>query len=366
MTKYGKLIFPLCSLYLIFLQPVFSQQDQDRSTKPELSLTGVVDVYYSYDFNQPETAYRQPFLYNHNRHNEFNLNLGLLRASVAHPKYRASLGLQAGTYPEDNYAAEQGMLQHVFEAFAGIALHPHVWLDAGIFGSHIGFESAITSENWTLSRSLLAENSPYFLSGAKITFTPNSNWTFAGLVTNGWQRIQRVPGSSLPGFGTQISYENEEGLVLNWSTFTGTDDPDPMRRVRVFNNLYVKVPLTSNFGLIAGVDVGNQQQSKGSQDYHWWYSPVVIARLELNSIWALAFRAEHYSDRNGVIVPFIHKQPFKTSGFSANVDYAPTPQIMWRIEGRWFQSPNQIFSSETDFSRNNFFMTSSLSVKIGN
>ena len=62
---------------------------------------------------------RQAFLYNHNRHNEFNVNLGLLRLAVAHAKYRANVALQTGTYANDNYAAEPGLLKAIFEAKCG-------------------------------------------------------------------------------------------------------------------------------------------------------------------------------------------------------------------------------------------------------
>ncbi len=335
------------------------------SKKAEISLSGVVDVYYARDFNKPATPYRQPFLYNHNRHNEFNLNLGLLRASVEHSGYRARIGLQAGTYAEDNYIAEEDLLKHVFEANAGIALKENLWLDAGIFGSHIGFESAVNSENPTLTRSLLAENSPYFLSGAKITYTPDKQWEFTGLLVNGWQRIQRVPGNSLLSFGTGITYTGNN-FLLNWSTFTGTDDPDVSRRMRYFNNIYGKFDLTSKLGLILGFDTGAQQRTAEGNNYNIWFSPVLISQYRINTSWATAFRMEYYSDEHGVIVPPLNFKPFKTSGFSANIDYAPNPNAMWRMEGRWLHSPDEIFYNKDRFSRNNFFITSSITVLIGN
>jgi hypothetical protein len=37
------------------------------------------------------------------------------------------------------------------------------WIDAGVMPSHIGFESAIGSDCWNLTRSILAENCCLFL-----------------------------------------------------------------------------------------------------------------------------------------------------------------------------------------------------------
>ncbi len=148
----------------------------------------------------------------------------------------------AGTYAQNNLAGEQELLRHVFEANAGVALDVQgpLWLDAGIFPSHIGFESAVSADNPTLTRSILAENFPYYLAGAKLSCGPSEKWELTALVLNGWQRIQRVPGSSLPSLGslgTQVTYSPSPATTLNWSTFIGADDPDPTRRMRYFNNL---------------------------------------------------------------------------------------------------------------------------------
>jgi hypothetical protein len=37
--------------------------------------------------------------------------------------------------------------------------------------SHIGFESVISADCWTLTRSLLAENSPYYETGMRLEAT---------------------------------------------------------------------------------------------------------------------------------------------------------------------------------------------------
>ncbi len=48
---------------------------QTVDTTAKLTVNGYVEAYYSYDFNQPTTNERPSFLYSHNRHNEFNVNL---------------------------------------------------------------------------------------------------------------------------------------------------------------------------------------------------------------------------------------------------------------------------------------------------
>lgn len=353
-----------CSLFASRAQ---SQTDSTSvwQQKPNIQLSGVIDLFYVFDFNEPATNFRQPFFFNHNRHNEFNLNLGLVKLNVDHAKYRANFALQAGTYPNDNYAAEPGLLKNIFEANIGLSLNKknNLWLDAGVLPSHIGFESAISIDNWTMTRSILAENSPYFLTGAKLTFNPSDQLEIAGLVLNGWQRIQRLEGNSMLSFGTQVKFSPTKKIALNWSTFIGTDDPDSTRRMRYFNNFYGQFKISKKMDLIAGFDIGIQQNAKSSSVYDHWLSPVLIGQITLNKSWKTSVRAEYYQDQTGIIISTGTSNGFKTTGLSWNVDYSPHSNIVCRIEGRWLNSTDNIFETKTTPTNNNFFIGTSVAIK---
>jgi hypothetical protein len=358
-------IFFLFTFIFSSTQEAKAQSDTTITKGPKISLSGFADVFYVYDFNQPKGVERQPFLFNHNRHNAFNLNLGFIKLGLEHTKYRANLALQTGTYANDNYAAEPGLLKGLFEANIGISLNKknNLWLDAGVFPSYIGFESAISTDNWTMTRSLLAENSPYFLAGSKLTYKPSDKLEIAGLILNGWQRIQRLQGNSIPSFGTQLRYSPIKKISLNWSTFIGTDDPDSTRRMRYFNNFYGQFQCTERFGFIVGFDIGTQQRMKSSYNYDIWFSPVIIGQVVFNDNWKSAIRAEYYQDATGVIIPTGTINGFRTTGLSLNLDYAPTENIMCRLEGRWLNSKDKVFETKTIPTNNNFIIGTSLTFK---
>ena len=162
-----------------------------------LTVSGYAELYYQYDFNKPSDNNRPGFVYSHNRHNEFNLNLGFVKAGYSADRVRANLAIGAGTYMNANYAAEPGVLKNVYEANAGIKLgKKNLWLDAGIFPSHIGFESAIGKDCRTLTRSIAADNTPYYEAGAKLSYgSPDGKWSLTALALNGWQRIKRMDGN---------------------------------------------------------------------------------------------------------------------------------------------------------------------------
>ncbi len=360
------LTFTICILINLTSTELQSQEDSSWQHKPEVKISGFADVFYVYDFNRPQGTRRQDFLFNHNRHNEFNLNLGLINVSLDHEKYRASFALQTGTYANDNYAAEPGLLKNIFEAYIGISLNKknNMWLDAGVFPSHIGFESAISTANPTLTRSISAASSPFFLTGVKWTYRPNDQWGLAGLVLNGWQRIQRLEGNSLLSFGTQVSFHPSDKTSLNWSTFIGTDDPDEIRRRRYFNNFYGQFQLSEKLGFTAGFDIGLQQRSKSGSTYDSWLSPVVIVQYKMNQTWNAAFRVEYYKDETGIIIPTTTANGFQTTGLSLNFDYAPTEHVICRIEGRWLNSKDNIFETDTSLTDKNFIIATSMAVNL--
>lgn len=335
--------------------------------KNPLKISGYLETYYVYDFGNPNNHKRPNFVYSHNRHNEVNLNLGYIQAEFNNDKVRGKFALMAGTYANTNLATEPGVLKNIFEANAGVKISKkrNLWVDAGIFASHIGFESAIGANCWNMTRGILADNSPYYESGVKLSYTSNNEkWFLSGLILNGWQRIQRIDGNNTPAFGHQITYKSNAKITLNSSSFVGSDAPDSTRQMRYFHNFYGQFQLTEKFGLIAGFDIGAQQKTKGSSVYNVWYTPNLIARYTFTNKLAFAVRAEYYSDEGGVIITTDTPNGFQTFGYSINMDVKVIDNVLWRLEGRTFNSQrdNIFFDRNQNAVSNNYFVGTSLSI----
>lgn len=355
--------------YAIFITILFASINtafsQEEAKPSPFTLSGYVDIYYGYDFNKPENNTRPSFMYSYNRHNETNLNLGFVKGSYNTDNVRANLVLMTGTYANANLAAEPGVLKNVFEANAGVKISAkkNLWIDAGIFGSHIGFESAIGKDCWNLTRTILADNTPYYEAGAKVSYTSdNGKWLLSGLVLNGWQRIQRVEGNSLPSFGTQITFKPTDKITLNSSSFIGTDKPDSARQMRYFHNFYGIFQVAEKVGLTIGFDYGVEEKSPHTSSTNAWLSPVLIAKFTPTDKLALALRGEYYQDEHGVIIATGTANGFKTTGVSANLDYQIMSNAVWRIEARTFNSKDAVFQKGDDTSKSNTFVTTSLAV----
>jgi hypothetical protein len=357
----------LLKLYLTFLLSLSLSVGSwaQESKKKNWNFGAFIDLYYGYDFNQPMSKKRLPFLYNHTHQNEANLNLALIQIGYESKRFRGKLGLQQGTYAQDNYASEAKALRWINEASIGLALdaQKNLWLDVGILPSHIGFESAISSENQTLSRSLIAENSPYFLTGAKLGWQKNEQWYFSFWITNGWQIIQGIDGNTLPSFGTQLNFSPSERLTLNWSTLIGNNFPDEFRRMRYFSNQYLTYTISQNWKLIAGFDLGWEQVEKNSRQMNFWSGASLIITHDFDEKWKASLRTEYYKDRNAVIAVNQLGEGLQTSGLSLNLDRKIGRAFFIRAESRYLFSGSKHYLKEGQPAADNFFLLGSISWK---
>jgi hypothetical protein len=317
-----------------------------------------VETYFSYDFNRPEHHERPDFLYNFKRHNEVSLNLGLLKAQYQTEGVRANLSLMTGNYAQYNLADEPQWAQMVYEASVGIQLIEKLWLDVGVMPSHIGFESVIGMDCWHLGRSLLAENSPYFLTGARFTYAYHEKLDVILWLTNGWQNVQRNKRNQSLGMGLGLNYRPVKRLELNYANYFGNEYPQPLRLNRFFNNFYAQYQWSS-WGITLGTDVGVEEKLFSNR-LNIWYGTTISLRKNIWDNLYVATRGEYYSDQAGVILD----QGMRLSGISLNVDYQPVQNAVLRIEGRRFRSPEPVFDRPAGYmSRGNNSITTSLAVK---
>jgi hypothetical protein len=105
-------------LATIFSFSAFSQADSTG----KLTFSGYGEVYYSYDLSAPDNHEKPGFLYNHKRHNEFNANLAIIKASYDASNFRGVVSLMAGNYAQYNLSAEPVSLRNIYEATAGVKL----------------------------------------------------------------------------------------------------------------------------------------------------------------------------------------------------------------------------------------------------
>jgi hypothetical protein len=352
-VKWFATIVGWCFFTAIVAQPNDTIVHQRKA--PAIQLNGYAEIYFQQNSNGPVTNNDMPFVYSHDENKQLSINLAFLKAGYNKNRIRANMALAFGSYMRANYAGEKGMYKQILEANIGwnIGKDSNLWLDAGVFSSHIGFESAIGKDCWTLSRSIAADNSPYFETGAKLSYTsPNEKWFLSALILTGWQRIQPLKGNNSPSFGHQIQYKPNSKWTINSSSFIGNPTAGINGVMRYFHNFYAIYQWSNRLGFIGGFDIGLQ---KANNRGHIWYTPVFMLQYTPNTNMKFALRTESYQDRNEVMIATGTPQGFRVKGISLNADYAINKQLLWRVEFKHLKSRDFIFTKQENIPTQSMF-----------
>lgn len=321
------------------LTPAALRAQQTSSVTDSTILGLYVDTYFAYDSRRPASLDRA-FTTQAARHNEFNINLAFAEVAVARPRVRGRLALQAGTSVTANYAAEprNGAVQ---EATAGLRAHPRLWLDAGIFFSHMGNESWISRDNPTYTRSWVAEFSPYYESGVRATWTAPPAARLQLTLVNGWQNISETNSSK--AIGVRFEYTLSPSVVFSYDNFIGNEAPDSAAsRVRFFNELGLRAGTSGEVELLLLAQHGRERRGAGSGNAHW-RGGVVIGRVPLSRQSAVSARVEQFSDPEQVVAVTGLPGGIRVTGASLGLDVAPVSGLLWRTEARALRFDDDVY-----------------------
>lgn len=347
------------------------QAPADSADALPVRIGGFADVYYAYDFERP-SAIDRPFTTQAARHSEFNVNLAFLEAVLTGASVRGRIALQAGSSVQANYAGEPrvgvvsgpDLSRLVQEATAGLRMAGTVWIDAGVFFSHIGAESWISRDNPTYTRSLVAEFTPYYEAGIRATWAPHSAVSMQLNVLNGWQNVSETNGDK--AIGVRLDYVLNPKLSVSYDNFFGNEVPDSAQsRMRVFHEVVVRANPTKRIQLLALVQGGAERRASGIGSAKW-AGAVGICRAELTRAIATAVRVEWYSDPDQVLVPTGVTAGFRAHGASLGVDVLVAPAVSWRNEVRALRFSDPIYPGRRagQLARSDLLLTTALSLSI--
>jgi hypothetical protein len=331
--------------FLFFLIFIFNNCIAQVDSIKSFNVSAYIETYYSYDFSKPFNNEKPDFNYNYKKHNQPDVNLAFVKANFQSKQLRSSLALMTGNYAMYNLSSEPNWAKPLLEANVGYKLFEKhdFWIDAGVMPSHIGFESAIGGDCWNLTRSILAENSPYYESGIKFNYTNKKQDLYVAFhVLNGWQKIAISKRDENPSVGVQVNYKPTSSLTLNYSNFVGNIKVDSINSaLRIFHNLYAIYDASSKLSFIFGFDIGTQKIAFTKSTA--WYTPVIISKFNLTDKSKIAGRLELYSDKQQTIIRTSTPNGYQTIGTSINYDYQISSKFLWRAELKRYNSKDPIF-----------------------
>jgi hypothetical protein len=356
----------LALLILLLFAPTTAR---GQGLSESVSVGAFVDAYYAWDFSRPPTLDRvyttQPA-----RHSEFNVNLAFVEARLNRDNLRGRLALQAGTSVQSNYAAEPrigsvsgpDLSRLLQEAYVGVKVAAPLWVDAGVFFSHVGQESWISRDNPTYTRSLIADYTPYYSAGVRAVWQASAAFTVHLHLVNGWQNISETNEDKAAGL--RVEYAPSGTLLLGYSGFVGDEQPDTLpNRMRLYNQAFARLGRADGAAVWLTLDFGSQ--SVPDADGSTWYGLAAIGRLPVTGGVAISARVERYADPDGVIVASLGTAGFETTGASLGLDITLPKSFLWRTEVRGFRGDAAIYPErDGGLSRTSAVVVSSLALTL--
>jgi hypothetical protein len=261
-------------------------------------VTGLVDIYYGYNFNGVDPSLRTFDV----QHNAFSLSL----AEVAFTKapttgsrlgFRADLDfgktaeIVASFEPED---ADREIYQYVQQAYVSVLAGSRFQVDAGKFVTPIGAEIIESQDNWNYTRSILFGYAiPFYHFGVRATVPLTERLTLAGYVVNGWNNGAELHGAKAIALGATLKPKESITWVGNY--MVGQEAEGLATRHLLDTTLTVAA--TSKLSFMGNVDYGQEGAVR-------WWGAAAYAKLQATPSWALAGRYEYVDDTRGGFMTF--------------------------------------------------------------
>jgi hypothetical protein len=308
---------------------------------PKINITGFVDLYYQYNFNQVDPAFRGFDV----QHNAFSLSLAELAiAKGVTPESRAGFRIDldlgktadivASSEPEGLEGRE--IYKNIQQAYGSLLTGKVQW-DVGKFVTPHGAEVIESQDNWNYTRSMLFTWAiPFYHVGIRASAPVNDKLSLTGFVVNGWNNSSEMFGD-VPCLGIQATVKPSSEITWYANYMFGQERPDLDTR-HLFDTTVSaageKLSLMANFDYAAEGDVS-------------WWGIAGYAKYQMKEDWALVGRFEHLDDTDG---------GFMTLGTTAQSltltsDHVMTENFRLRLEYRTDFADEPIFPDDDDTSK---------------
>jgi hypothetical protein len=262
---------------------------------PKIDVTGFVDVYYTYNLNKTDPAFRSFDV----QHNAFSLSL----AEIAFAKavttdsrigFRADLDFGKTADLVGAYEPEQNgkeIYKHVQQAYVSALAGEKLTLDFGKFVTPHGAEVIESQDNWNYSRSTLFGYAiPFYHTGVRGVLPVNDKLSLTGFVVNGWNNSSEMFGSA-PCLALSALVKPTNKVTWAATLMTGQEVPDPADNRTLFDTTLTVAP-TTKLTVMANFDYGKEGPTS-------WWGIAGYAKYQARDNWALVGRFEYLDDTDG-------------------------------------------------------------------
>jgi hypothetical protein len=289
------------------------------------TVTGLVDTYYGYNFNQPKSRVSGLRLFDQ-RTNQFALNLvelGVVKTPDVTSRLGYNITFGFGDAMNIVNASDPSFMQYLKETYLSYLapIGKGLQIDFGKFVTPVGAEVIESNLNLNYSRGLLFNYAiPFYHFGGRAKYTFNGKVAVTGYLVNGWNDIvhdsnplnNSVNGNTalIPIANNYTNSGKTGGLSFAWTpnkkvslteTWFGGPGATPADGDNWRNLSDTVVTFTPNakLTLTANGDYGRSQKPLGFTHAVDWSGIAGYAKYQYTPLWALAGRYEYYNDHTG-------------------------------------------------------------------
>ena len=364
-----------------------NRQPPSLLTSGPLTFQFYVDAFYDYQFSNPKDHTIFPTTVAA-RHNEFGINLATIGIEVT--GLDGPIGriyLQEGINTETDsgqdvsttrgYFLQQRSLLAIQQVGAGWHFHQldGINFEVGLFPSYVGLESYLPQENWNYLRPFLSDFTPYYFTGSRtqIFFTPLTKLEL--WLVNGWQTYGKI--NEAFGVGYLFNWRPNARLSLTHSLYDGSEQPADPRSNRFYADNYMQwryyldnSSIIKSAAMSLVLDWGYEKRGGGGPSGPM-YGTSISNRFELTKKWATSFRYDYYYDKTRALVVQAPRAsdgaeaapvkfpdgPFQGSGYTATLDFLPSPWLIYRLEYMHREANFPLFSGHGGITSSNGLKT---------
>ncbi|MSQ79653.1 MAG: hypothetical protein EXR21_08270 [Flavobacteriaceae bacterium] len=321
-----------------------SQVIAQTSTLPAIKISGFADVYYAAFNDSVGAGNFQKWPSISSRSHQFGLNTIQLTAQYDGDKFRAISTIHFGDIAKSTW---DGTYNPIMEAHAGVKLSKKWWLDAGFFRTHVGTEGLLPKENITSSVAVATFHEPYYQSGARFNFKPNSKLELNIFLLNGYNIY--IDNNKKKSVGVLLNYTINDKAAFGYSNYLGDDAADgATAQMRVYQNAFFNYD-AKKFKLQIGGDFGMQNKSDFRDTNNVktasMFSGVVTGKYKIKKVHGVYARFEIFHDPTGFLCTKYPDNMGKQGGYSLTGltlggEYKPNDNSYIRLETRQIQMGN--------------------------
>jgi hypothetical protein len=315
------------------------------------SLSGFVDTYYGYNFNQPTSrtsalrAFDAPS-------NQFALNLIEINLDKPPDASNSRLGFHLGfgfgqaiNVVNSTDPAGLGFAQYLKEAYISYLapIGKGLQVDVGKFVTPHGSEVIETKDNWNYSRGLLFGYAiPYYHFGARAKYSFNDKYSISGFLVNGWNNIYE--NNTGKTYGATFGWNPSKKISVSQGYMAGPETTGSNSHWRQLSDTVVTYSPTAKVSTTVNFDYGRGDRIAGIVRPVYWTGIAGYVRYAFDSRYTVATRYEYFNDHYG----FTTGTQQHVQEFTGTFQRILAHHLMTRLEYRHDFSNRPVFTKGTE------------------